>query len=73
MSAVLAFLAGGATIHVLDTFDAAPALRMLTEHGITHAFGSDEMFRRILALTDALRPLPQAQLCGFRSVRARLA
>ena len=65
MSAVLAFLAGGATIHVLDTFDAAPALRMLTEHGITHAFGSDEMFRRILALTDALRPLPQAQVCGF--------
>ena len=65
MSAVLAFLAGGATIHVLDTFDAAPALRMLTEHGITHAFGSDEMFRRILALTAALRPLPPAQVCGF--------
>ena len=65
MSAVLAFLAGGATIHVLDTFDAASALRALADHGITHAFGSDEMFRRILALTDAPRPLPQTQVCGF--------
>ena len=65
MSAVLAFLAGGATIHVLDAFDAAAALRVLTDQGITHSFGSDEMFRRILALTDAPRPLPRAQLCGF--------
>ena len=65
MSAVLAFLAGGATIHVLDAFDPAGALRVLTEQGITHAFGSDEMFRRILALTDAPRPFPQARLCGF--------
>jgi len=65
MSAVLAFLAGGATIHVLDAFDAAAALRVLTDHGITHSFGSDEMFRRILALTDAPRPFPQARLCGF--------
>ena len=65
MSAALGFLAAGAPIHVLDAFDAAAAFRVLTEHGITHTFGSDEMFRRILALTDAPRPFPRAQMFGF--------
>jgi fatty-acyl-CoA synthase len=65
MTSLLGFIAAGATIHVLDAFEAAPALRNLSEHGITHAFGSDEMFRRILALTDAPRPFPHLELCGF--------
>ncbi|WGD54302.1 AMP-binding protein [Bradyrhizobium sp. CB1650] len=65
MTGLLAFLAGGVTIHVLDAFEAAPALEILSEHGITHAFGSDEMFRRILALTDLPRPFPRAQVFGF--------
>src|SRR5207244_5086113 len=65
MTSLLAFLAAGVTIHVLDAFEAAPAQTILSEHGITHAFGSDEMFRRILALTDAPRPLPKAEVFGF--------
>ncbi|TYO66964.1 AMP-binding protein [Bradyrhizobium hipponense] len=65
MTSLLAFLAAGVTIHVLDAFEAAPALTILSEHRITHAFGSDEMFRRILALTDAPRPLPKAEVFGF--------
>lgn len=65
MTSLLGFIAAGATIHVLDAFEAAPALKILREHRITHAFGSDEMFRRILALTDAPRPFPQLELCGF--------
>ena len=65
MTSLLAFIAAGATIHVLDAFEAAPALKILGEHGITHSFGSDEMFRRILALTDAPRPLPKLEVCGF--------
>ena len=65
LTGLLSFFAAGVTIHVLDAFDAEPALRILKEHRITHAFGSDEMFRRILALTDEPRPLPHAQMFGF--------
>jgi fatty-acyl-CoA synthase len=65
MTSLLGFIAAGATIHALDAFEAAPALRILSEHEITHAFGSDEMFRRILAFTDAPRPFPHLEVCGF--------
>ena len=65
MASLLGFLAGGARIHAMDAFDAAPALRILQDEKITHSFGSDEMFRRILALTDAPKPLPHARLLGF--------
>ncbi len=65
MTSLLGFIAAGATVHVLDAFEAAPALKVLTEHKITHAFGSDEMFRRILALTDAPQPFPHLEVCGF--------
>ena len=65
MTSLLGFVAAGATIHVLDAFEAAPALKILGTQGITHAFGSDEMFRRILALTDAPRPFPHLETCGF--------
>jgi fatty-acyl-CoA synthase len=63
MTSLLGFIAAGATIHVLDAFEAAPALRIICEHAITHTFGSDEMFRRILASTSA--PFPHLELCGF--------
>jgi fatty-acyl-CoA synthase len=65
MTGLLAFFAAGVTVHVLDAFDAAPALRILVDEKITHTFGSDEMFRRILTLTDAARPFPHAQVFGF--------
>lgn len=65
MTSLLGFIAAGATVHVLGAFEATPALKLLSEHGITHAFGSDEMFRRILALTDAHRPFPHLEVCGF--------
>ncbi|WP_024510416.1 AMP-binding protein [Bradyrhizobium sp. ARR65] len=65
MTGVLAAFAAGITVHVLDAFEPAAALRVLAEARITHSFGSDEMFRRILALTDMPRPFPSAQLFGF--------
>ena len=65
MTGLLAFFAAGVTAHVLDAFEAAPALRILTEEKITHTFGSDEMFRRILALTDAPHPFAHAKVFGF--------
>lgn len=65
MTSLLCFIAAGATTHVLDAFEAATAFRLLSEQGITHSFGSDEMFRRILAVTDAPRPFPHLEICGF--------
>ncbi|SCB46467.1 fatty-acyl-CoA synthase [Bradyrhizobium shewense] len=65
MTSLLGFVAAGATIHVLDAFEAAPALKILSEHKVTHSFGSDEMFRRILALSDAPHPFPHLEACGF--------
>ncbi|UVO38498.1 AMP-binding protein [Bradyrhizobium arachidis] len=65
MTSLLGFIASGATVHVLDAFEATPALKILSERKITHSFGSDEMFRRILALTDVPRPFPQLEVCGF--------
>jgi fatty-acyl-CoA synthase len=65
MTSLLGFIAAGASIHVLDAFEAEPAFRILAERKITHSFGSDEMFRRILALTDVPRPFPHLELCGF--------
>ncbi|WP_298876986.1 AMP-binding protein [uncultured Bradyrhizobium sp.] len=63
MTSLLGFIAAGATVHVLDAFEAALALKILSEHRITHSFGSDEMFRRILELTGA--PFPHLEVCGF--------
>jgi fatty-acyl-CoA synthase len=65
LSSLLGFLAGGVTMHVLDIFEATAALRIIRERQITHTFGSDEMFRRILALTDEPRPFPHARVIGF--------
>lgn len=65
MTSLLGFIAAGATVHVLDAFEAAPALSILEAQKITHSFGSDEMFRRILALTDAPRPFSHLEVCGF--------
>jgi len=65
LSSLLGFFAGGVTIHVLDIFEATAAFRILREEKITHTFGSDEMFRRMLALTDEPRPFPHARLIGF--------
>ena len=65
MTSLLGFVAAGVTIHALDAFEAAPALKILSERRITHAFGSDEMFRRILTLTDAPRLFPHLEVCGF--------
>src|SRR6201995_5458248 len=65
MSGLLGFMAAGITIHALDAFDTEIAFRTLRSEKITHTFGSDEMFKRMLALTDEPRPFPHAELFGF--------
>ncbi len=65
LNTVLAAIAGGATIHLAAMFDAEDAARRVDRHAITHLFGSDEMFRRLLET--GIEKLSAARLCGFAS------
>lgn len=64
MTALSAF-AGGAPIVLMDSFDAPSAVRLLKRHAVTHAFGSDEIFNRIMEATAEPRPFPAARCFGF--------
>jgi fatty-acyl-CoA synthase len=62
---VMAAFAAGAPVVMLDAFDDALAAALLVRHRITHTFGSDDMFRRIIAHAPGERPFPDARLFGF--------
>ena len=61
----LAAIAAGAPVVLMDTFDAADAVRLVREHAITHMFGSDEMYRRMLELAPVEDPFPSLRVCGY--------
>lgn len=65
LNASLAALAASAPVIVQDTFDANEAGRLIKDYGITHTFGSDEMFNRLCEVYDEARPFPSLRLCGF--------
>ncbi|HYG85430.1 MAG TPA: AMP-binding protein [Azospirillum sp.] len=65
LNGTLAAFAAGAPVVVLDTFDAERAATLIQEHGVTHTFGSDEMYRRLLQVRPGERPFPSARLFGF--------
>jgi len=65
LSSALAAYAGGAPVHIMDMFEADTAITLLREHAITHMFGSDEMYRRILSRSPMPDPFPQARMFGF--------
>jgi long-chain acyl-CoA synthetase len=59
-------LVAGVTIVVMDGWDAARALELITEHGVTHTHMVPTMFHRLLALPDDVRA--NAELGSVRSV-----
>src|SRR5262245_19059819 len=61
----LAALVAGAPVVLMDTFDAAPAVELVRRDRVTHAFGSDEMYRRMLEVAPGHDPFPSARLLGF--------
>ena len=63
--AALAAFAGGAPIHVFDSFDAAADARRLREQRLTHAFLTDDMLRRLAAEVAEDPPFPAARIFGF--------
>lgn len=65
LNAVLAAFAAGAPIVIMDTFDAAVAVDLIDCHRVTHTFGGDEMYRRLIEAARDERPFPSARIFGF--------
>lgn len=70
LNPVLAAIAGGATVYLMEAFDDREAAELIKRHSITHAFGSDEMFRRILENTTEEKPMPAACVVGYAALQA---
>lgn len=63
LNSVMGAIAGGAPAHLMHVFEAEAASRVIREARLTHLFGSDEMFRRLMELD--FEGLASARLCGF--------
>ncbi|QGZ63047.1 AMP-binding protein [Paraburkholderia acidisoli] len=73
LNGALAAFAGGAPVVLIDTFDAREAARLVQAHRVTHTFGSDEMYRRLLEAGEGERPFPSARVFGFAAFQPGLA
>lgn len=62
---VMTALAAGTPITVMETFDAEPAVELIRKHQLTHLFGSDEMYLRILYAIPEDSRLDILRMCGF--------
>lgn len=62
---VMAALAAGTPIAVMETFDGEPAVEMIHKHKLTHLFGSDEMYWRILEAMSENARFDSLRICGF--------
>jgi fatty-acyl-CoA synthase len=69
-NAVFGCFAAGQPVVLMDTFDAAQANILINEHQVTHLFGSDEMFSRMLEHTHSAIPFPSARVFGFAAFHA---
>ena len=64
-NAAMATFVAGQPIVMMDTFDGEQAAQLIARHAVTHVFGSDEMFRRIIEHGQGERPFPSARVFGF--------
>lgn len=65
LNGAMAAFAAGAPVVIIDAFDAEPAAALIRQHAVTHTFGSDEMYRRLLAVAPGPRPFPSARVFGY--------
>jgi fatty-acyl-CoA synthase len=64
-SSALGALKAGAPIVLMEHFDEHAAADLIARHAITHTFGGDEMYRRLLSARDGHQPFPSARIFGF--------
>mgnify|MGYP005817190895 CR=1 FL=1 len=65
LNAALAAIAGGCPAILMDAFDGAEAAALVRKHGVSHIFGSDELYRKMIDAADGERPFPSARMFGF--------
>lgn len=63
LAALLAAVAGGAPVHIQETFEPDAAAELMRREAITHVYASDEVYRRLMEAGDA--PFPAARVFGF--------
>lgn len=66
-NAALATFAAAKPVVLMDTFEPAPAAELIRRHKVTHLFGSDEMYRRLLDVAESATPFPSLRVAGFAS------
>jgi fatty-acyl-CoA synthase len=71
-AAAMAAIAGGAHIVCLAQFDGAAAAQLIRRHRITHVFGGDDMFGRIVAASGG-RPFDSVRFSGFAAFHSTAA
>lgn len=62
---VMAAFAAGRPSVLLDVFDAGRAASAISEHTVTHMFGSDEMYRRLLDEVPEQHSFPSLRVAGY--------
>lgn len=67
-AATAAFAAARPAV-LMDSFEAARAAELIHRHRITHLFGSDEMYQRLLDGSGGERPFPSVRVAGFAAFR----
>ena len=65
LNSVLAAFCAGAPVVLMDAFDAAEAAALFARHRVTHMYGSDDMYRRLMDVVPGDRPFPSARVFGF--------
>lgn len=65
LNAVLAAIAGGCPVILMDAFDGPEAVTLIRKYGVSHIFGSDELYRKLIDLAPGKQPFPSARLFGF--------
>ena len=68
----MATLASARPMVLMPSFDAAAAARLVGRHRVTHMNGTDDMFHRMLAMSEAAEPFPSLRLCGFANFNPAL-
>lgn len=65
LNAVLAAMAAGCPTVIMAAFDGAEAASLAQQYNISHIFGSDELYRKLIDSAEGDRPFPEARLFGF--------
>lgn len=69
-NSTLGAFAGGAPVVLMEAFEPAAAGELIRRHAITHVFGGDEMYRRLLELAPGHDPFASARMFGYASFQA---